>query len=382
MAKTYLVKYIIDTMHGAPVLNGVAGSLVALLDAFLIDGWGAVTPQSIVVAGGIATVTLNAGDSFEQDAVISVSGATPAALNGEHRVLQTTATTCTFATSAPDGAVSGTISVKYAPVGDWEVAYTATNKRAYRSSDPYGSRFYYRVDDTGTVAAQLRGYEQMTDVDTGTNPFPTPAQLANAYIIKSSAANATAVPYCLAADSRTVRLGMYCGNTASGVIRGFGDLAAIAQTPDPWAACVSVTSAASYSAAGSSAGAFDSPQSGAASIYCARDMDGRTLARTATMQPYSGAANAYSGLDNALGTYPAVDNTPRLSRKFVLAPNLRADEPGVLYMPQAGMPLAHGQHVTLADGRIAIALRLAANSTLSSAWPGGYSFLDITGPWR
>ena len=37
--------------------------------------------------GGIATATLNAGDTFAEYCVVQVAGATPDALNGEARVL-------------------------------------------------------------------------------------------------------------------------------------------------------------------------------------------------------------------------------------------------------------------------------------------------------
>jgi hypothetical protein len=51
------VKIFSSTMVNAPVLNGVAGALVALLDAVLVTGFDTKSSVSIAVAGGIATAT-------------------------------------------------------------------------------------------------------------------------------------------------------------------------------------------------------------------------------------------------------------------------------------------------------------------------------------
>ena len=51
------VKWARSTMPGAPVLTRAAGSLIGLLDALLVNGWGQQTATSVVVAGGVATAT-------------------------------------------------------------------------------------------------------------------------------------------------------------------------------------------------------------------------------------------------------------------------------------------------------------------------------------
>lgn len=63
----------------------------------------------------------------------------------------------------------------------WDKAFTGTNVAAYRA--PAGNRHYLRVDDTPTGSARWQGYESMTDVDTGTGPFPTSAQLSGGVYI-------------------------------------------------------------------------------------------------------------------------------------------------------------------------------------------------------
>lgn len=88
----------------------------------------------------------------------------------------------------------------------WAKAFSGTNKAAYRppaipASPTEGNRFYLRVDDTTTATALCRGYETMSDVDTGTNPFPTVAQVAGSGVIaqKSVTTDSVARPWLVVA---------------------------------------------------------------------------------------------------------------------------------------------------------------------------------------
>lgn len=72
----------------------------------------------------------------------------------------------------------------------WAREFLGTNKAVFRAAS--GNRMRLRVDDTGTQEARVVGYETMTDVDTGTNPFPTTAQVSGGmYVRKSDTADAT-----------------------------------------------------------------------------------------------------------------------------------------------------------------------------------------------
>ncbi len=107
------VKWIRHDMRGAPEIKGNApGALIAALKALLVTGWGSTTALSVSVEAGIATATVTAGSSFTEHAVVLVAGATPAALNGEARVLTASNTQITFATTAPDGLATGTTPSK------------------------------------------------------------------------------------------------------------------------------------------------------------------------------------------------------------------------------------------------------------------------------
>lgn len=90
----------------------------------------------------------------------------------------------------------------------WTREFDGTNKSVFRPGS--GNQFYLRVSDEGTGAAnyaRIVGYETMSDVDTGTNAFPTSAQLSGGlYCVKSVSANSTARPWVLIADDKIFHL--------------------------------------------------------------------------------------------------------------------------------------------------------------------------------
>lgn len=188
---------------GAPVLSGTPGALIAMLDAVLVNGYGTTSVVSIVVAAGVATVNFSAGHPFAVDQVMQVIGAVPAALNGEQRVLAVNANSVTFATAVAAGNATGTMTAKVAGAG-WLKAFSGTNLAAYKSSSVEGTGCFLRVDDTGTTTARVRGFESMTDVNTGSGLFPSVAQFASGlWASKSNAANAAARPWQIFASDRS-----------------------------------------------------------------------------------------------------------------------------------------------------------------------------------
>lgn len=206
------VRYFDSTMSGAPALSGTAGALISVLDACLVNGFGTVTLASLVVSSNIATGTVSAGHGFSMigsavGSVITIAGATPSSLNGTWRIASVADSThFTFVTSGiSDQTATGTITAVRTPLGFSKV-YSGTNKAVYRADDVMSSRLYLRVADDGTGSAtyaRVRGYESMSDVDTGTGPFPTDAQISGGlYWGKSSAASSTARAWRLIGDSQ------------------------------------------------------------------------------------------------------------------------------------------------------------------------------------
>ena len=389
---TFPVKYINNNMRGAPQLSGTAGTLIAVLDAFLITGFGQVTALSVTVAGGIATASLQSGQSFDPYCVVWVDGATPAELNGEARVLTSSSSSITFATTAPDGVATGAITIKVAPVGQWEKPFTGTNKAVYRSTDVTGSRFCLRVDDSGTTTARVRGFESMTDVNTGTGPFPTDAQISGGgHQWKSSVANGTAVRYDFFSDSRAILIAVAGVGGIATPIRGFGDMLPLSPAGDVFAVALSCANEANlYSAPNFASGTFDLASTGKDAVYCARASSGLGGAQQVGVRTYVGNSNMASGADATLGVFPSsVDGQLKYSRCYVASGDgvtPRADVPGVLRIPQSGV-LAHiaPRDVLQGTGEMAGRKLLALGSTerqIAVTSANGIVLVDITGPWR
>lgn len=388
---TTTVKHFHSAMAGAPTLNGVAGSLIAVLDACLVDGFGLKSADSVVVSGGIATATFSTGHSFEPDVIALVTGATPAGLNGEKRVLTTATNTITFdATSIADGTATGTITIKLAPAG-WEKAFAGTNLAAYRSTDPTGTRMFLRVAD-GTTTARVIGYESMSDVNTGVRAFPLDTQLAGGgYIPKADSANATARVWTLIADSRGWWLHTHTSTYIpglSGSVWGFGDYDSL-KSGDPFACALQCsptdtsgsgsgnTEAAEYNGMGSLAGPFTARSftglGGSVQL-------GHGQESHATVSSTSG-----SFASAMVPTYPnGPNNGLFLSRKLLVERGvaLRGVSRGLLLAAQNchaqfnWRDKVDGQGAYA--GRTLMAVKCGAPAGSSSQ---GVVFFDITGPW-
>jgi hypothetical protein len=210
----------------------------------------------------------------------------------------------------------------------WTIAYTATNRRAYRNGSG-STQLYWRVRDDaggtgGAKEALIRGYETMSDVNTGTNPFPTNAQLAltdNSLMIRKSAtADATARAWIVVADAKTCYVFIATGDLANTYIgTGFGDCYSVV-SGDVWNAFVIARGAENTATVTSNGGELDALQSALNNT-----MAGHYLARS-----YTGASGSYqfccvttwSATSFAFSTvYPPypnpADNSIYLSRVFI-----------------------------------------------------------------
>ncbi|MEI4930736.1 hypothetical protein [Aeromonas caviae] len=162
------VKWYSNEMQGAPSLGDTApGALCALLKACLITGFGNLTVSSLAwdAAMGCAVATIDSGHSYLPESVISISGATPAAYNGEHRVKQVNATKVWFELDggSPGSAATGTISIKIPGLGWTLLAESADGQtmiiRSPESVDQYP--VCYHIDNTafsGWTSASLNYY--------------------------------------------------------------------------------------------------------------------------------------------------------------------------------------------------------------------------------
>lgn len=379
-----------NLQSGAPQLDGLAGSLIGILDACLVSGFG-LQAATITVASGVATLTTPLAHGFGLHQVVEVAGATPSGLNGRQRVLSRTTTAITFdATGIADGAATGSITVKLAPAG-WSKVYSGTNKAAYRSNNVSGSQTFLRVDDTAGRNARVVGYETMSDIDTGEGPFPTAAQLSGGgWWPKSNSATSAARAWTVVANDRTVYLHTGCGDSAgtSGSVWGFGDFASY-KVSDAYACCIFCASSdVSADDSRNQLGAIETARPLFDNwAYLQRSFSGISGAVFARQRPES-----YTYLDSVSGAgYGVVTTFPNgpdsglvLSRKTLFEPSvcLRGVLAGAYLTPQNCH--ANYSRNTLQDGsgdlagRKLLAVKCGGPAGTVSA---GVMFFDITGPW-
>lgn len=197
MADTSVV-YIKEDMRGAPAMSAAAGKFILVMDALLVNGWGQETATAFTISSGVATLTIPSGIPHELGAVIAVNCSGTPALSGRYNVTASSATSVSFAVSAPDGTISGTTTVKYAGAG-WTKPFAVTNKASYKNAAGVGPQRFLRVNDTAADTVRLYGYNNMTAIETGTGNFGN-----GIYWYKSMAASANAQRYFAIADSQAL----------------------------------------------------------------------------------------------------------------------------------------------------------------------------------
>lgn len=381
------VKHFYSAMAGAPTVSGTVGSLISALDACLVTGWGAKALDSGTITGGICRLNFASGVSaVKQEAVILVSGATPAGLNGEQKVTAVAAGWVEFKTALPDGAVSRSVSFKMAPLG-WEKVFSKTNVAVYRPIDSASTRPYIRVDDTNAFFARVQMYESMTDVDTGSGVTPTLA--GGWYWHKAVSAGTTGMYWLLIGDSQgfyfliNSRYSVAATQNAYGApSRYAGDLKSY-RSGDGWCAALTGSDSPNYN---SISGCLFSNNTQGMSLMRASTGLGATVSSNRLV---FGNAAATSGSDAAGGSFPSrADNGLRLSAiqltDGAVTNGPRGELPGAYHCPQAGVAAGIGADVVLTPGTGAFAgktlLSLLVGS-METQYPG-IGFFDVTGPWR
>lgn len=394
------VKYFHADQVGAPTLHGNQGSLIAVLDACLQDGFGLKSVDSLVVADGIATATITTGHGFDPDMVGLIAGVTPSGLNGEKRVLSTSTTTLTYdATGVPDGVATGTITIKVAPLG-WAKVFSTTNLAVYRASSPEGTRMYLRVDETADGReARVRGYESMTDATTGTGPFPTTGQQTNGvFWPKATAAGTSKRQWTIIGDHRTLYLHMSTvdaasnptGALAAGCVWQFGDIKSF-RAGDPYSSALCGTTSGQYGSTAAQGGSVEHASNNFGTgnpRYLPRPYTGISGSSIyEQMFELAVSTGAVSGTGGLSVSYPnGPDNSLILSRAFIAerSPDtLRGRTRGVYRTPQT-CHAAFSQRDKITGtgdlvGRKLLAVKCGAPASTASA---GVLFFDITGPWE
>ena len=382
------VKHFYSAMAASPALSGTAGALLSTLDACLVTGFGTKAADSAVITGGVCRLSFASGVSAaKQEAVILVTGATPAALNGEQKVTAVANGWVEFKTALPDGAVTGSITFKVAPLG-WEKVFSKTNVTVYRPTDPASTRPFIRVDDSNAAFARVQMYESMTDVDTGSGV--TPALAGGWYWHKWSSAAATATYWLVIGDSRGFyflnnMVGATADSQGSGAAasRYVGDLNSY-RSGDAWCAMLTGSNATAYN--GLTGCVFSSATGGFNAMRASTGIGGVVSCDRLVF----GGSGTISGADGAAGVFPSrADNGLCLSVIQMtdgLATNgPRGELPGAYHCPQSSVSTAVGANVVLNKGSspaFAGKTVLSLSVGITTGTVSGTGFFDVTGPWR
>lgn len=201
------IKLFQSSQNGAPQLSGQPGTntLIAVLNACLIDGFNLRTLTSITREGTVATATADAGHGLREYDIVLIAGANEAAYNGEKRIRNVTTNTFEFDVAGETATpATGTITAKIAPLG-WESPFSGPAKAAYRSRDVSGNRLFLRIDETplagdanygrGSRTALAQMWEVLNDIDNGTGKAET-------WWRKAQNDSTTARPWLLVGDTK------------------------------------------------------------------------------------------------------------------------------------------------------------------------------------
>ena len=336
-----------STDLGAPQLSGQVGTLIAILNACLVDGYGTNTITSLTQSGGIATAITNVPHQYTNSPKVLVAGAGAGEYNGEVTITITGASSFPFPVNpAAPASAGGSPTCKRAGSGWTKPFADGTYVAVYKQ--PSGSNgFYMRIDDNSTAnIARMLGYETMTDVSTGLTPFPTAAQLAGGvYVVKSDAVSAAARPWMLVCNGPIMHLFVAHDNSATwanGNGTGFGDIKTYkAGGADPYGTVLIGNTAASY--------ASNSIQSLSMSIdnytsghWMARSYSGIggsiAVSKTSDYAKSRGASTVGS---NGIPYPSAVDGGLYVAPLWLAETAPRGELPG-LWNPLHNRPLANG----------------------------------------
>lgn len=386
------VKWAVSSMTGAPTLNGTAGSLIAVLDAFLVNGFGAKAVDSAAVTDGICRMGITGGSAAQDHCVIQLAGITGggATLNGLQRVTAATAGYVEFACDLPDGPLTGTITFKIAPLG-WEKVFSKTNVAVYRSTDPAGTRAYYRVDDTNALYARVQVYESMSGVDTGAAVSPQTPE-GGYYWHKRQATVAGGAFWVLAGDARAFVLMVVPASASTPASHGgfaarsfiAGDINSY-RSGDAWSAVLTGAPTNVYS---DTAGCvFSTAASTGISLLRASHGLGAAIQ---VGRYVAGNVSAVSGGDITLGPFPSrADHGLRLSPivlpdgdMSVFGP--RGELAGCYHCPQTGLVASFGadRGLTLGQGAFFGRQFMRVGVGPLTGPSTGLGLIDVTGPWR
>lgn len=166
--------YIHSGMAGAPQYANADGNIPSILEACLVNGFNIRTATSASASGGILTLNFAADPLFEPLQTVELAFSSVALVNGVNRVVANSNNQVTIAIPGlPDGAVGSSgagITIKQAGAG-WSKPFGNSTVSVFRPRA--GLRRYLRCVHSAGSSMAANGYEDMSDINTGSGPFPS-----------------------------------------------------------------------------------------------------------------------------------------------------------------------------------------------------------------
>lgn len=381
-------------------------AFINLMEDFLITGMATITPNTIVVANGVATVTVAVGDTFPAHMVVLVEGVGDPDLVGEFRVQSSSETEFTFATQAQAGTYTGGITIKLAPVGHWEKIYDAVDSHtvAFRSSHPHstgailvihekdektgvmwvGGLMHEPTMDAGYWQALVADYDLWVPHQSLTVPNGRGSYYDNGHTFCTHNDGGAWVlvgdplallwgfgpRYEVTEDPHSTQLSRY-GYMG---IHGFGDMELVSGGLVPLIAENSVNGTNSRSGGGFLARS-NSSNGRVTDVETGGDVDVFAMS----------GGKALSGADPALGTLKAYE-TPVVTKVVAVTSRGTALVSGVAHLPMevpASGPQGWWRMVGVVDMLGSAQMVVPLGDSLAASNDSlGVGFIDIVGPWR
>lgn len=389
----------------AKKITGQAGSLIAVLDDVLVNGYGQVSVSSISKVDNLATVNTTAAHGLNEGDICRITGSDQSHYNNEFKVhlLSTTSFAIPIPNEAPN-VVTGAMTCVKAPLG-FTKAFAGTNKAAYRANDVNSNRFYLRVvdDASGTRGggeAVLSMYEVMTSVDTGDLQVPSTAKMPTTYVLAKSTVSDTSIRHwMIIGDSKRFYMFVYVnpGDTLTGTSNIsniiFGDV--VSNNPnDAWATVLGAHPTvipASFNLYNPMFGSCPTPYTSLVnfsnytsypSMIFMRDFNGAKGGRLAQCMG-SGLTGASSTLGNITAIYypNSVDGGLYLIPVILMQAeptSVRGRLPGV-YDNLHGRCMGHMDIIDNVDGFPGRSFMMVYGNNIAI---NGSIIIDITGPWE
>ena len=399
------VKWYHSMMRGIPLLSNQAGTLVAMLDACLINGFGQVSSNSMSVTDGVLTVNLLNSETFLLHSVVAIAGDDQ--LKGEYRVIESHSTYIKVLLNIPNQVFTNTIYVKYAPLGWSKITPTAPANTALYIPKESFSGFNLYVNDNFTKAAHVRlcrGASNTANMANETSLIDyVPISVSN-YPFWAKGYNATPKPSFLIGDVSSFYF-LQCGNNrennyeyiATGKLAFCGDIVRY-NNEDHLAAVINVEYFGDFNSftSHSNVDTFTrlsshlySKDNSASLVYKTflgdhRGIKGNDFAGRAVEGYYVNDSTVYSG-STGFNVEQSLTGGVELNKMLAInEKTVRGEYPGVFFLSQM---LSNIDDLTIepGSGDLAGKLIMFKRSSTPTTWFEGQPVacaFDITGPWR